>query len=183
MHAGKALISFPSRVPVAIKRSPRRWGRRNPPIGAVPKISGGNEPSKENSSLQSLTSRAPPFRRSFHSQQGGEREPGGAEPEDVRDEPVLAQDWLLRGGQAAPEEEEEEEDRPQHDRGAYELHAPDTHRLRGDDGGPAPVRVGPRTDEVERTQCQRQEQSVIAGPWTNPRSPFDLLANPDTLCP
>ncbi|KAJ8267496.1 hypothetical protein COCON_G00126680 [Conger conger] len=117
--------------------------------------------------------------------QGGRREPG-EESRRAGDEPVLAQDRLLRGGQAPAEAEEEEEDRPQYDRRAHELHAPHAHRHRGDDGGAAFVWAGPGTDEVKGSQRQRPTEPVIAGSRTGPWSlspPILPLARPDSTRP
>ncbi|KAJ8383393.1 hypothetical protein AAFF_G00220930 [Aldrovandia affinis] len=158
------------------KESPRRLSNRKFHLDLSE--AGTLERSRGNLSIERV--------RGGQGLQGGEREPGG-EPQDAGDERVLAQDRLLRGGQTAAEEEEEEEDRPQHDRGAHELHAPDAHRLRGDGRGPAAVRVGPGTDEVKRTQRQRPQQPLVAGSRTNPGSlsslPVHTLTQPSPTRP
>ncbi|KAK6326973.1 hypothetical protein J4Q44_G00026180 [Coregonus suidteri] len=101
--------------------------------------------------------------------QGIQREPGPPDPlraqqQHSRDERVLAQDWLLRGGQTSTEKEAEE-NRPQHDRRAHKLCPPDTHWLWGDGSWPGPVRAGTGTDEVKGTQCQRPQEHVIAAAY------------------
>ncbi|XP_056367005.1 CDC42 small effector protein 1 isoform X1 [Oenanthe melanoleuca] len=82
-------------------------------------------------------------------------------------ERLLAQAGLLRGGEA-PAQEEEETDRPLHDRGAHELRAPDTHRLRrhGCRRGAAHDRCCPG-DEVQGRPGATVEQlpCVVAYSW------------------
>lgn len=111
--------------------------------------------------------------------QGGSRERRPAGEAERRHERVLAQDGLLRGRQTAAEEEEEE-DRPQYDRRADKLHPPHTHRIRRDGRRTATVRVSARTDEIERTQHEWQEQPVIAGVYES-NELTDLLQTPCTV--
>ncbi|KAG9334707.1 hypothetical protein JZ751_007242 [Albula glossodonta] len=184
MHAGKALISFHSRVPVAIKRSPRRWGRRNPPIGAVPKISGGNEPSKENSSLQSLTDS--PVASTIDGYRAGRPLSAGpstasraareSREERSRRTSEMSQFWHKIGCCVVAKPPPKKKRRRKIDRSMIGEPMNFMHLTH--------IGSGEMTEGLPPSgSVQEQMRSKGPRPWTNPRSPFDLLANPDTLCP